>query len=144
MDHFRKTSFWLWNSQYTKIKFSIKIFFSKCDQIRRKLRIWSQLLKKTSVENFFLCGGPGAFLKNSERHHKLLQMQKTALNLTLRMKYFKRRKDCGKKILRKSQFFLTFKEKVTGVNYCKNSWIKLSREFEFANWLKHFFFYVKH
>ena len=29
-----------------KIKFSIKDFFSKCDQIRRKLRIWSYLLKK--------------------------------------------------------------------------------------------------
>ena len=26
-----------------KVKFSIKNFFSKCDQIRRKLRIWSQL-----------------------------------------------------------------------------------------------------
>ena len=24
-----------------KMKFSIKDFFSKCDQIRRKLRIWS-------------------------------------------------------------------------------------------------------
>ena len=29
-----------------KMKFSIKDFFSKCDQIRRKLRIWSHLLKK--------------------------------------------------------------------------------------------------
>ena len=30
-----------------KRKFSIKDFFSKCDQIRRKLRIWSHLLKKS-------------------------------------------------------------------------------------------------
>ena len=30
-----------------KMKFSIKDFFSKCDQIRRKLRIWSHLLKKS-------------------------------------------------------------------------------------------------
>ena len=37
------------------IKFSIKDFFSKCDQIRRKLRIWSYLLKKSSMENFFFC-----------------------------------------------------------------------------------------
>ena len=29
------------------MKFSIKDFFSKCDQIRRKLRIWSHLLKKS-------------------------------------------------------------------------------------------------
>ena len=29
------------------MKFSIKDFFSKCDQIRRKLQIWSHLLKKS-------------------------------------------------------------------------------------------------
>ena len=33
-------------------KFSVKDFFSKCDQIRRKLRIWLHLLKKTLMENF--------------------------------------------------------------------------------------------
>ena len=37
-----------------KIKFSIKDFFSKCDQIRRKLRIWSHLLKKSLTENCIL------------------------------------------------------------------------------------------
>ena len=35
-----------------KMKFFIKGFFSKCDQIRRKLRIWSHLLKKSLMENF--------------------------------------------------------------------------------------------
>ena len=35
-----------------KMKFSIKDFISKCDQIRRKLRIWSHLLKKSLMENF--------------------------------------------------------------------------------------------
>ena len=35
-----------------KIKFSIKDFSSKCDQIRRNLRIWSHLLKKSLIENF--------------------------------------------------------------------------------------------
>ena len=41
-------------SRYTtqKMKFSIKDFFSKCDQIRRKLQIWSHLLKKSLMENF--------------------------------------------------------------------------------------------
>ena len=29
-----------------------KDFFSQCDQIRRKLRIWSHLLKKSLMENF--------------------------------------------------------------------------------------------
>ena len=37
------------------MKFSIKAFFSKCDQIRRKLRIWSHLLKKFVMENFIFC-----------------------------------------------------------------------------------------
>ena len=35
-----------------KIKFSIKDFFSKCDQILSFLRIWSHLLKKHLMENF--------------------------------------------------------------------------------------------
>ena len=34
------------------MKFSIKDFFSKCDQIRWRLRIWSHLLKKSLMENF--------------------------------------------------------------------------------------------
>ena len=39
-----------------KMKFSIKNFFSKCDQIRSFLRIWSHLLKKSLMANFsFLC-----------------------------------------------------------------------------------------
>ena len=35
-----------------KMKFYIKDFSSKCDQIRRKLRIWSHLLEKSLMENF--------------------------------------------------------------------------------------------
>ena len=34
------------------MKFSIKNFFSKCDKIRRNLRIWSYLLEKSLMENF--------------------------------------------------------------------------------------------
>ena len=37
------------------MKFSIKDFFCKCDQIRRRLRIWSHLLKKSEMENFIFC-----------------------------------------------------------------------------------------
>ena len=37
------------------MKFSIKYFFRKCDQFRRKLRIWSHLLKKSLIENFIFC-----------------------------------------------------------------------------------------
>ena len=38
-----------------KIKFSIKNFLSKCDQIRSFLWIWSHLLKKSLMENFIFC-----------------------------------------------------------------------------------------
>ena len=38
-----------------KMKFSIKDFFSKCDQIHRKLRIWSHYQKKSLIENFIFC-----------------------------------------------------------------------------------------
>ena len=38
-----------------KMKFSIKDFFSKCDQNHRKLLIWSNLLKKSLMENFIFC-----------------------------------------------------------------------------------------
>ena len=38
-----------------KMKFSIKDFFSKCNQILRKLRIWPHLPKKSLVENFIFC-----------------------------------------------------------------------------------------
>ena len=38
-----------------KINFSIEDFFSKCDQIRRNLRIWSHLLKKSVMESFIFC-----------------------------------------------------------------------------------------
>ena len=38
-----------------KLKFSIKDFFSKSDQIRRKLRIWSHLLKQSLMGNFIFC-----------------------------------------------------------------------------------------
>ena len=38
-----------------KMKFSFKDFFGNCDQIRRKLRIWSHLLKKPLMEKFIFC-----------------------------------------------------------------------------------------
>ena len=38
----------------------MKLFFSKYDQIRRNLQIWSHLLKKTLMENFIF----GAVIRN--------------------------------------------------------------------------------
>ena len=43
------------NPTAQKMKFSIKDFFTKCDQIHSFLRIWSHLLKKSLVENFIFC-----------------------------------------------------------------------------------------
>ena len=37
------------------MKFSIKDFFSKCDQIRSLLWIWAHLLKNSLMENFIFC-----------------------------------------------------------------------------------------
>ena len=37
------------------MKFSIEDFFSKYEQIQRKLQIWSHLLKKSLMENFLFC-----------------------------------------------------------------------------------------
>ena len=38
------------------MKFSIKVFFSKYDQIRSFLRIWPHLLKKSLIDNFIFFG----------------------------------------------------------------------------------------
>ena len=43
------------NSTAQKTKFSIINFSSKCDQIYSKLWTWSHLLKKSWMENLFLC-----------------------------------------------------------------------------------------
>ena len=49
-----------------KVKFSLKDFFSKCDQIRSFLRIRSHLLKKSLMENFiFFCSEKGNFTFSS-------------------------------------------------------------------------------
>ena len=48
-----------------KIKFSIKDFFSKWDQNRRKLRIWSHLLKKFLIENFIFVQCANYSVENS-------------------------------------------------------------------------------
>ena len=44
------------------MKFPIKDFFSKCNQIRSLLRIWSHLLKKFLIENFVFCAVAKVYL----------------------------------------------------------------------------------
>ena len=43
------------------MKFSMKDFFNKCEQIRRKQQIWSYLLKKSFMENFIFCAVEAVF-----------------------------------------------------------------------------------
>ena len=55
---FASVSFTLSPSLYytaQKMKFSIKGFFSKYEEIHRKLWIWSHFLMKALVENFIFC-----------------------------------------------------------------------------------------
>ena len=53
----KKTKLSVYDEIYTaqKMNFSIKDLFSKCDQVRRFLRIRSHLLKKSLMRNFFFC-----------------------------------------------------------------------------------------
>ena len=43
------------NKYCTKMKFAIKYFFSKCDQIHSFLRIWSHLRKKSLMKKWVCC-----------------------------------------------------------------------------------------
>ena len=52
-NHLHKTKTTFFTAQ--KMKFSIKDFFSKCDQIRSLQQIWSYFLKKSLMENFIFC-----------------------------------------------------------------------------------------
>ena len=54
-----------------KRRFSIKGFFGKCDQIRRNLRIWSNLLKKSLMENFIFCAVTASFTEHLKLQKKL-------------------------------------------------------------------------
>ena len=49
-----------------KMKFSIKDFFSECEQIRRKPSICSHLLKKSLFENFIFCAARVRWLRVNE------------------------------------------------------------------------------
>ena len=53
-----RSSTFSWNkviSTARKMKFSVKDFFSKRDQIRTFLQVWPHLLKKSLTENFIVC-----------------------------------------------------------------------------------------
>ena len=57
-----------------EMKFSIKDFLSKCDQIRNFLRIWSHLLKNSLMENFIFCAVLYAHFKYSMMMEPLIDL----------------------------------------------------------------------
>ena len=54
------------------MKFSIEDFFSKCKQIRWKLRTWSHLLKKSLMANFIFCAMPKRLVRGKKYDHYIL------------------------------------------------------------------------
>ena len=58
-----------------KMKFSITDIFSKCDQIRGFLRIWSHLLKKPVMENFIFCAVLRTFKVSLPRSQKFINIR---------------------------------------------------------------------
>ena len=68
-----------------KMKFSIKDFFSKCDQTCRNLCIWSNLLKKSLTENFIFCAVPKVWFEHCvfKLHYKYMKR----LNCHWRLQY---------------------------------------------------------
>ena len=79
---------------YCTKKFSIKDFFCKCDQIRRKLQIWSHLLKKCLKENlilyqlYLLQYSPGI-----DKLNKLRTLSKKALTISAKRSFLDVRQD---------------------------------------------------
>ena len=56
MKKFTSNTAFLWSGgSAQKMKFSIKDFFRKCNQIRSFQQIWLHLLKKSLIENFIFC-----------------------------------------------------------------------------------------
>ena len=60
------------------MNFSIKDFFSKCDQISRNLQNWSHLLKKPLIdeENFIFCAVSGPNLRDTRKNKGTFNCQK--------------------------------------------------------------------
>ena len=64
----------------TKMKFPVKDFFSKYDQIRSFLLIWPHLLKKSLMENFIFCVVLLRFLDNQTIDLSSAKSKHLALN----------------------------------------------------------------
>ena len=63
------------------MKFSIKDYFSQWNQIRKKLRIWSGLLKKSLMENFIFCAVIYLYIIQTERINNSVSTSEVMRNL---------------------------------------------------------------
>ena len=64
------------STQPIQLQFSIKDFFSKCDQIRSFQQIWSYLLKKPLMENFIFCAVIFMYFRVYERfYHSIIKLK---------------------------------------------------------------------
>ena len=73
---------------HKKMKFCIKNFFSKCDQIRTKLWIWSHLLMKSLMKNCIICAVLQQLLQVLIWHKKLaMWCQSNVLPFSSQIKY---------------------------------------------------------
>ena len=57
------------------MKFSIKDFFSKYEQIRSFLQIWSNLLERSIMENLIFCTVITAYYLKKKKKQKMLHDQ---------------------------------------------------------------------
>ena len=78
-----------------KIKFYIKDFFSKCDQICSLLRIWSHLLKKFLTENLIVCAVKGYTFEVDVKYLKKLYKLHSDLKFLLEIMNFMKKLDCN-------------------------------------------------
>ena len=79
----------IFSALHKKMKFFIKGFFSKCDQIHSFLGIWSHSLKESLKENFIFCAVLVTLTFFYERSTQGSSNLNPAIQYLLRYKYFR-------------------------------------------------------
>ena len=82
-----------------KMKFFINDFFRKCDQMGRKLRIWSHLLKKSLMEDVIFCAMQHTHFLQQTYLNQLLSNLRWGFNLSNENLFFKKKTKTEKKYL---------------------------------------------
>ena len=63
------------------MKFSIKGFFSRYNQIHSFPRIWSYLLKKSLIENFIFCAVQSTTCSENSKRLQAANMKSSQMNI---------------------------------------------------------------